>query len=373
MVHNDGEEYFDCTVKFFFLPQKHFKNPHTKTELPCRQIQQMIFVTGGTGFLGTHLLRELINRGEKVRAIKRSTSKIFLEKKFADAIEWIDCDVLDVAGLQQAMHGCTHVYHCAAIVRFTPAWRNQIMKVNAKGTANVVNVALSVGVKKIIYASSVAAIGRNRNNELVNEKTEWQDGKNNSNYGISKHLAENEIWRGIAEGLQAVIVNPSLILGEGNWDDGPPEFFKRIRNGLRFYTDGGSGMVAVSDVVNIMIALMESEINNERFILNAENISFKELFFSIADLINAKRPSTNVGKKMMEFLWRFEMLKYRLIGISPLVTKETARFASNWSRFDNQKIVNAIRYQFTPIKKCLEETAVKFLEDERKGRDLISI
>jgi len=325
----------------------------------------MIFVTGGTGFLGTHLLRELVKRGEKVRALRRNTAKIFLEEKFSEQIEWVEGDVLDVSSLEEGISGCEKVYHCAAVVSFLPKDRDRLMKVNVRGTSNVVNVSLDKKIKKLVHVSSVAAIGRNRNEQVVNESTAWEEGNRNSNYAIAKFLSEREVWRGIAEGLNAVIVNPSLIVGPGNWNEGPPQFFLDLWQGLLFYTDGGTGFVDVHDVVAIMIQLMESDIHSERFILNGENWSWGDFFFFISDQLKKRRPFINVKPWMMEILWRVEMLKYRFSGISPLVTKETSRIAGHWSRFDNTKVMKATGYQFTPIKKCLEETAKIFLKEHQ--------
>jgi dihydroflavonol-4-reductase len=200
----------------------------------------MIFVTGGTGFLGTHLLRELVARGEKVRALRRSISKFFAGEKFVNEIEWVEGDVLDVSALEEAAAGCEKIYHCAAVVSFLPRDRERIMKVTVKGTANVVNVALQQQIKKLVHVSSVAAIGRGRNHEAVNEATAWEESRLNSSYSIGKYLAEREVWRGIAEGLNAVIVNPSFILGAGNWKEGTPQFFYNAWKGLKIYTGGGT-------------------------------------------------------------------------------------------------------------------------------------
>lgn len=328
----------------------------------------MIFVTGGTGFLGTHLLRELVKHGEKVRALKRNTAKIFLEEEFSEQVEWVEGDVLDVLSLEDGMSDCEKVYHCAAVVSFLPKDRDRLMKVNVQGTTNVVNVSLEKKIKKLVHVSSVAAIGRNRNDEVVKESTGWEEGNRNSKYAIAKFLSEREVWRGIAEGLNAVIVNPSLIIGPGNWNDGPPQFFLDLWKGLIFYTNGGTGLVDVKDVVAIMIQLMESDIHSERFIINGENWAFGDFFFFIADQLKKRRPFINVKPWMMEILWREEMLKYRISGISPLVTKETARIAGHWSRFDNSKVVKATGYQFTPIKECLEETAKIFLKEHENQK-----
>ena len=323
----------------------------------------MTFVTGGTGFIGTHLLRELIKRHEKVRALKRTNSRILLEEEISQQIEWIEGDLLDVSSLEDGMKDCDEVYHCAATVRFLPKDRDRLMRTNIEGTANVVNTSLDNKVRKLIHVSSVAAVGRSRDDEIVDENTPWENGKHNSNYAISKFLAEREVWRGVAEGLNAVIMNPSLVMGAGNWDDGPPQMFTRIWKGLFIYTEGGTGVVAVDDVVNLMILVMKSEISGERFIVNAEHWSFKDLFFLIADQLKVKRPWLNAQPWMMDLFWRGELIRQLFSGGKPIVSKEMARIALHWSRFDNSKIVNATHYQFMPVKTCIEETAKNFLDE----------
>jgi len=323
----------------------------------------MVFVTGGTGFIGTHLLRALLQRGEKIRALKRTQSKIFLEEEFSKQIEWIEGDVLDIGSLEDGVENCEEVYHCAAFVRFLPQDRDQLMKVNIEGTANVVNACLEKNVSKLVHVSSVAAIGRSRGEEVVNENSEWEDSKLHSQYAISKFLAEREVWRGIAEGLNAVIANPSLIIGSGNWNDGSPSMFKRVNKGLMVYTEGGTGIVTAEDVVNLMIHLMKSDIANERFIISAEEWSFKDLFFYIADQLNAKRPSVKAGPMLINLMWRLEEVASILTKRKPIISKEMARIATRWSRFNNDKIVKATNYKFASVKTCIEQTAKKFLEE----------
>jgi nucleoside-diphosphate-sugar epimerase len=220
-------------------------------------------------------------------------------------------------------------------------------------------------IRKLVHVSSVAAIGRNPFDEKVNENTPWENQSGNSKYSISKFLAEREVWRAIAEGLNAVIVNPSLIIGTGNWDDGSPEMFTRVWNGLFAYTEGGTGIVAARDVVNVMIHLMKSDISNERFILSAEDWSFKDLFFLIADQLHVKRPWLNVRPWMMDFFWRTEQMKQLFLRKKPLISRETARAATRWSHFDNTKVIRATNYTFTPIKTYIEEIAAKFLDEKR--------
>lgn len=327
----------------------------------------MIFVTGGTGFLGTKLLRELVLRGERVRAIRRSKS-ILPEPALAEKIEWITGDILDIPSLEDAMEGCERVYHCAAKVSFRSKDREEIMKVNAQGTFNVVNVALAKGVSKMVYASSVAAIGRTPGAKLINENIEWQHSNLNSNYAISKYLAEREVWRGMAEGMTAAIVNPTIIIGDGDWRKGPPRFFLNVWKGMPAYTSGGTGFVGVEDVVTLMIYLMESDIQNERFIINAEDWSYKDFFFLIADLLGKKRPYLHAAPWMTEFVWRMEAIRSKFIPFPPLISKETARIARATFNYDAGKIKKATGYEFTPVRTCIEEISSKFLQDVKEGK-----
>ena len=328
----------------------------------------MIFVTGGTGFLGTHLLHQLVLRGERVRALRRSNSRVFVKPEFSEKIEWVAGDILDIPSMEEAMEGCEHVYHCAAKVSFKQKDREEIMKVNAEGTANVVNVALEKNIRKLVYASSVAAIGRSPDATRINENTEWQDSHLNSNYAISKYLAEREVWRGMAEGLSVAIVNPTIIIGDGNWRQGPPRFFLNVWRGMPAYTSGGTGFVGVQDVVHLMIRLMESDVQNERFILNSEDWSYKDFFFLIADLLGKKRPYINAAPWMTEIVWRLETVRSKFIPFPPLISKETARIARATFKYDAEKIRKATGFEFTPVKTCIQDICRSFLEDVKAGR-----
>ena len=210
-------------------------------------MQQKIFVTGGTGFVGAYLLRYLVAKGDQqITALKRPNSPMHLVKAINDQINWVEGDILDVPFLEEAMKGIDQVYHCAALISFAPQDEERMMKINGEGTANIVNIALYNGVKKLVYMSSIAAIGKEKDKKQVTEVTTWKEDKRTSNYGKSKYAAEMEVWRGIAEGLNAAILNPSLIIGSGFWDRGTGEIFRLYANGFPFYSSGVGGLVAVS-------------------------------------------------------------------------------------------------------------------------------
>lgn len=327
----------------------------------------MILVTGGTGFLGSHLIRALVAAGKPVRALYRQQPSPRLQD-IADKIEWVQGEILDIFTLEDALVGVTQVYHCAAIVSFQAADKDRLLKINVEGTANVVNMSLDAGVKKLLYVSSVAAIGRARENAAVNEECEWEDSKNNSRYSISKFQGEMEVWRGIAEGLDAVIVNPSIILGAGFWDDGSGALLKNAWKEFPYYTGGVNGFVDVQDVVLAMIQLMDSDIHAERFILSADNWGYQRLFTTMAHALGKKPPHIAAKPWMAEVVWRLEKVKGMMTGKHPLVTKETARTAQMKVNYENTKVLNALPgFQFRPLEDTIKQIAAAFLQ-ERSGQ-----
>jgi len=296
----------------------------------------MILVTGGAGLLGKELIIQLLAAGKKVRAVYNKTPLAEFNSPF---LQQFHCNILDVVGLEEAMKDIEQVYHCAAIVTFNPAKKREMFKINIEGTANIVNAALEAGVKKMVQVSSVAALGRIRENELVNELMNWSEETSNSAYGQSKYLAEIEVWRGIAEGLEAVMVNPAIILGPGNWDEGSTKIFQSVYNGFPWYTDGVTGFTDVRDVANAMIQLMESNISGERFIISAQNRSYKELLDLIAKAFGKKTPEKKVTPFLAKIVWRMEAIKSMLTKKEPLVTKETSKTAMAKVHFDNSKLL----------------------------------
>ena len=326
---------------------------------PEKIVPKKILVTGGSGLVGKELIRQLLDNGESVRAIYHTT----LIPISHPNLEITQCDILDVVKLEESMHGITQVYHSAANVSFDPKDKMRIFKMNIEGTANVVNASIDADVKKFVHVSSGAALGRIREGETVTEEMNWSEETNNSNYGKSKYLGEMEVWRGIGEGLQAVIVNPTLILGGDNWDSGSSAIFKKAYEEFEWYTDGITGVVDVRDVAHAMILLMNSEISGQRFILNGENFPYREIFTSIANCFNKKPPHKKVTPSMAELIWRAEALRAKFIGKKPLLTKETVRTAQAKVYFDNSKILKALpRFQFTKIHATIEYTCSKLKE-----------
>ncbi len=331
----------------------------------------MILVTGSTGLLGTHLLYELVSHGQKVRAMKRAGSDLENVKRIfahyslqADSlfnlIEWVDGDMLDLFSIEDTMAGIEKVYHCAALVSFKQSDQEKMNLINSEGTANVVNACLRAGVKKICHVSSTAALGKAVRNEVITEKTKWKVSKDNSNYSISKFNAEREVWRGTEEGLQAVIVNPCVILGPGKWNDSSTAMFKTAYEGLKFYTEGSNAFVDARDVAKIMVRLMDSEIHSERFLITGENLTFRDLFSMIAEEMGKEKPKIKVEKELSEFGWRYEGVRTFFTKTEPRITKETARAAHRKYVYSNEKIKSAIDFEFTPVEDTIRNAVAFF-------------
>jgi len=301
-----------------------------------------VLVTGGTGFIGAYILKELVDKGYHVRAIRRSNKlPFFISPDILNKVEWVSCDVRDVISLNEAMQNVDAIIHSAAVVSFDKRDRAQMYNTNVDGTANVVNLALENGIKKLVHISSISALGRTASGEKVDEEKKWLNSKLNSHYGISKNKAEMEVWRGMGEGLDAVIINPSTVLGFGNWHDSSCAIFKNSYNGFPWYTKGINGFVAVEDVAKIAVLLIESNITEERFIINHENWEFKKLFDAIADGFGQKKPKWEATPFLSSIAWRAEKIKSFLKNAKPLLTKETARIALSRTYWQNDKILKA--------------------------------
>jgi nucleoside-diphosphate-sugar epimerase len=316
-----------------------------------------VLVTGGAGLVGGELIKQLLLKDLRVRAIYNKTKIGIVHPN----LEQMQCNILDVIGLEDAMNGIEQVYHSAAIVTFDPKRKRELFKINIEGTANVVNAAINASVKKMVHVSSVAALGRIRENVAINETMNWSEETSNSRYGQSKYLAELEVWRGIGEGLQAVIVNPSMILGAGDWNNSSSKIFKSVYEEFPWYSEGTTGYVDVRDVAKAMIALMESDISGERFILSAENRSFGDVFKVIAERFGKKPPHKKVTPALAKIVWRLEAIKSRFTGKEPLVTRETAKTALAKVRFDNSKLKNFLpQFQYIPLDQTIDDTCSAF-------------
>ncbi|MEZ4886817.1 MAG: NAD-dependent epimerase/dehydratase family protein [Chitinophagales bacterium] len=321
----------------------------------------MILVTGGTGLVGAHLLRQLIEQQKHpIRAIKRNSSRMDLVADIEDQIEWFQADILEVENLRAAMVGVSKIYHCAAVIAFDSKQYEWMHRVNVEGTANVVNLALEEGVQKLVHVSSIAAIGRSERNNRVSENTKWEDSPNNSQYAISKYRGEMEVWRGAAEGLNVVIVNPSVIIGEGYWNEGSSQLISKVAKGLPFYPAGGTGFVDVKDVVEAMIGLMDSKVGNERFILNGINTTYQDFFTQVAVKFGKKPPRFKINPLIAAISWRLAKPLSWITRKAPLITKETAQLMQSRYFYDNSKIQKMIGFKFRSFEDTLRRIAKNF-------------
>lgn len=332
-----------------------------------------VLLTGGTGFLGAYILQALVQRGIPVRAIRRSDRlPFFLPAAVAAQVEWVPGDVLDVVALEDALDGVDAVIHAAALVSFHTADRQLMQQVNVEGTANVVNMAIEKGVRRLVHVSSVAALGRTGRHELVNESQKWTDNKNNTQYAVSKRQAEMQVWRGFAEGLQGVIINPGTILGFGNWHQSSCAIFRNAYREIPWYTNGVNGFVGVEDVAEVAVELLLSDIHAKRFIVSAENIAFRQLFGYIAEGFGKKKPQLHATPLLGAFAWRLATVKSVISGDRPLLTAETARIAQSQTRFDNHALLEALpQFRYTPLPQVIKQATAKYLQALKEG--LISL
>ena len=324
----------------------------------------MILVTGGTGLVGAHLLYKLTSNNERVRAIYRNEKKLSNTKNvfscytkdyeaIFDSIEWIKADILDIPALSKVFKGITKVYHCAAFVSFEPDKYQLLRKTNIEGTANIVNLSIANSIEKLCYVSSIATLGITLDNTSINEETIWNPEADNNVYAITKYGAEIEVWRGTQEGLNAVIVNPGVILGAGIWRYGSGSLFKKAKNGLKFYTKGTVGLISVEDVVNIMMALMTSKIINERFVLVAENWTYKKFLQALAKSVNKKIPKKIASQSILNLVWKLDWLNHKITGKRRRLTKHIANSLSTETYYSSDKIKKALDYEFKAVDKTI--------------------
>ncbi|MBI3510593.1 MAG: NAD-dependent epimerase/dehydratase family protein [Bacteroidetes bacterium] len=324
-----------------------------------------ILITGATGLIGAHIAYDLVKSGEHIRAIKRkdSTTKVTesifnFYSKNAEAllknIEWVNADLLDAGALEDALAGITHVYHAAALVSFVPSEKKNMLEINIEGTANLVNLCLEKKIEKFCHISSIAALGRTTDGSLIDENTWWKNSPENSWYAISKYGAEREVWRATEEGMNVVIVNPSLVIAPGTGKSSS-ELFRALRKGLRWYTDGVNGFVDVRDVSCAAIQLMKSNIVNERFIVSGANLTYREFFNKVLKQFGRKETKWKASRTLLGLGWRGEKIFTGLTGRAPRVTKETAQSSLEKNSYKADKITHKINFKYRNIEQSIKE------------------
>lgn len=331
----------------------------------------MILVTGSTGLLGSHVVCELVSHGYDVRALYRSENRkrnvlhvlqhYFPEKaqELYDRIDWFEGSILDLTDLEDAMQGCEKVVHCAALVSFhrRDFWR--LFEHNRKGTANVVNTALHLGIRQLVYVSSTAAVGTDSEftDGIRRETNHWNANEKVSGYSLSKYSAEKEVWRGIEEGLPAAIVNPSLLFGPGSWDDSSLKIMRTLSEGLGYYTSGANAVVDVRDVAQVIRLLIEHNISGERYLVAGHNIRFKDLFEAICLQLGVKAPSKLAGPFLTGLAWRLAGIAARFKGKRPTLTKESAESSQSTTVYSSEKVLKQFpEFRFHSLEDTIANT-----------------
>ena len=325
----------------------------------------MIFaITGANGFLGVHIIHHLLKNGHTVRAIMRPSSSLAEFNKVKecydlspveyDNLTWHPCELFDIVGLQESFNGVDYVMHLAGVISYLKRDFKKLFRINHSYTAHVVNVAMHVGVKKLLYCSSIAAISKKGNASLVTEDAEWDNELPHSNYGFTKHLGECELWRAQEEGLSVVAINPGIILGYGDWNKGSNQLFKNASSGFPFYSNGVTGWVGVKDVARIAEQLCLSDITGERFIVVSENKCFKEVADYMTKALGTKNPSIEIKGFLYKAVYGIMVIK-EFLGLRGMLSKETVRASVSQNYFDNAKIKKALNFEFENIEEVVKE------------------
>ena len=342
---------------------------------PMENVGKKAFITGGTGLVGSHLLFSLLTSGKRVKAAIRGTSDtgkirtVFgyysdQADKLFNMIEFVECNLENCRELNNILSDCDCVYHCAATVSFKNSKSDEIVQNNMSVTRSVVDAALSSGIRKMCHVSSVAALAPGYGNEIITELDYNNSAMSKSAYAKSKYLSEEEVWRGIRNGLNAVIINPTVILGPGNWKSGSSQYFSVISRRMPFYTTGITGYVDVRDVVKSMVLLMDSDISGERFIISSENLSFREVFSMIAVNLKKGKPFIRIYENYAKRGITIISFLYSVVGKRAPFDKSALKPAFGKQYYSNEKIIRATGITFTPISIAIRDTALLFLKEQ---------
>lgn len=334
----------------------------------------MILVSGATGLLGIHLLMELCQKDDiPIKAMYRTETKkneakhVFLNyNPYADAttkwhqIIWVKADITNIPSLEIAFKNITQVYHCAGYVTFNRKKFELLKKTNIEGTANMVNMSLSNSISKFCHVSSIATLNKVPSETVFNEKSPWNTESENSGYAISKFGGEMEVWRGIQEGLNAVIVNPGVIIGSGFFNKGSSKIFSSVNKGIPFYTPGSTGYISVVDCVEIMHQLMSKNIFKERFVLIAKNTSHKNVIDKIGAYLQTKTPKKQIGKVCLLLIGKTEYIMSCISKYKPSIHLDVINSLYENSEYDNTKIKNTLNWRFEEFNDTLKTVSLNY-------------
>ena len=317
----------------------------------------MILVTGATGFVGSELICLLVkkdlnvvglyrNEIQKNKTIHIIKSRLKKNTEKLKKIKWIKANLKDFSSLENAFFGIKKVYHCAALVSMAFKDQKRLLKTNQEGTSHIVNLCLKNNIKKLVYVSSIAALGNDKYENEINESSPWDNSIEKTTYSYSKYVAELEVWRGSEEGLPTVIVNPGVILGNKSPIN---SMFNSIRKGFNFFPSGSTGLVEINDVVYLMFHLMESNITNERFILVAENWSYKKIYEMILKKYNKKIKLLPLPKSIFYLAWIIEKTISFFGFKKRFLSKALIRSLYEDKQINGNKIKSKISFSYSPI------------------------
>jgi nucleoside-diphosphate-sugar epimerase len=332
--------------------------------------ENKIFVTGATGFVGSYIVRKLIKEGfSNITCLKRQVSSMDLVSDVVDHIHWVEGDILDLSFLEEALVSFDLIIHAAADVTFSLKNKKKVIETALTGTANLVNAALFCQVPKFIHISSIAAIGRKKLVDHIDEKDLFSHSPYDTTYGLSKFLAEQEVWRGHAEGLHVTVLCPSMVLGAGDFTSSSPKLFTKISKGLRFYPLGTNGWVDVRDVATAVYMVAVDNHDGQRYIISAQNLKYQDVFNQIAIKMNVARPSQPITNLRGNIFWRLEAIKSWIMGSEPVFTKETFMSTSVTAIYDNSKSAKELGINYTNIDQTITDTVQSFLDAKKLGKD----
>lgn len=327
----------------------------------------MILITGGTGFIGSLLLEKLLAEGHNVRALMRENSKVPDHLTRLPNLEWVVADLLDYFALKDAFEGVHQVYHCAAKVSYAKKDKREIMRTNVEGTTHIVNLCLE-NACRLLHVSSVAALGNNEKGQAITEKNKWEWSADKSNYSISKFEAEREVWRGISEGLDAVIINPSVIIGTSKSRSESNKIFELLEKGFSYYPKGSAGFVDARDVVDIMTRLMNKrDLSGEQYLINAENLDYYDLFKRYSLVANTLPPKKPLSTFSLQLGWRLIAVLKRLGLTKSDFSKEIALAVNKKSFYSNEKIKETLGYKFIPLNNSFKEIHLSLRKKHSTG------
>ncbi|WP_412068352.1 NAD-dependent epimerase/dehydratase family protein [Rubrivirga sp. IMCC43871] len=307
-------------------------------------------VTGATGFVGAALVRQLLADGDRVRILRRATSSLDLLGAAASPVEHAVGDVTDPESVAEAMVGVEVVYHVAAAVAFGTSARERLRRVNIEGTAHVVDAALATGVERLVHTSSIAALGRAGGGGLIDESAEWTRSRENTAYAVSKREAEREVRRGVAEGLDAVVVNPALVFGPGRAGEGTQAIVDRLAAGqMPLAPPGATAVVDVEDVAAGLRAARERGATGERYVLAAENLAWTEILSTLADALGVEAPTQTAPRWLLLAGGALSEGVAALTGSDPDLTRETARTAAAIHRYDGSRATRDLELAYRPF------------------------